>query len=292
LGPSNPGVVFVANPTEDWQYPLLKAASLDLVNLGGYFVTTTGVQSVDGEKTFTTAPKVPTATLTSGLQVVNIDRLNSDLSANNATLNTAITGVATSVSTLSANITANYMSLSGTQTVTGAKTFNDIAVPLNPGAPNNPVSLQHYDNNTVKLAGDQTIAGEKTFSVSPQVPNPNSINDAVNYQTLQAMIGQITNPQVSQNCIKLGNIQIIFGSTPILGNWGAVGPLTTGPVNYNSVAPGMSPFQSIAGGSATCDRTVVVGAIFNNNDVIFNADESPPGVPANGTIKWVVFGYI
>lgn len=301
LGPSNPGVVFVANPINDYEYPLLKASSFDLPDIFGYFVGTTSDQTINGEKTFLISPKVPTATNSSGTQVVNIDRLNSDIALNNAAFNLAINNTNASINTtntnlsnLSNSIAANYVGLVGTQTISGNKTFNNINVPLNPTNGLSPVCLTYFDNNTLKLNENQTVNGTKTFTTSPQVPNPDSGGDAVNYQTLLNAVGSLINPNVSGGCIKLGPIQIVFGTTTINGNWQAGGALSTGSSPYGAYAPSASAFQSIGGGSAVCDRLVTFQAIFDNNGVAFYADE-PNNVtpqPANGLIRWVVFGYI
>lgn len=298
LGPSNPGVVFVPNPINDWEYPLLKSTSLDLPNLGAYFVATTANQSIDGTKIFTSIPEFPASTLTTGSQGVNVTRLVTDLTAlntalssqiaaNNATLNAGISAIA-------ADLNTNYVSLSTAQAITGTKTFTDIKIPATPTGPLAPISLGYFGSNAVQLVGDQTIDGTKTFTTSPQVPNPDSGGDAVNYQTLLNAVGGLINPTVNGGCIKLGNIQIVFGTTAIYGDWGAGGALTTGYSSYANYAPTASAFQSIGGGSAVCDRLVTIQASLTTTGVDFIAD-SPNNVtpqPADGFILWVVFGYI
>jgi hypothetical protein len=285
LGPSNPGVVFVANPINDFEYPLLKASSLDLPNLFGYFVGTTSDQNVDGEKTFLISPRVPTATNSSGTQVVNIDRLNTDLNGVTSTTTSLITSLATDLST-------NYVKIAETQTITGSKKFDSITVPLLPSSSDAPISSNYFNTNAVLRYNDQIIDGLKTFNVCPQVPNPDSSLDAVNYQTLLSSIAQIVNPQVSSGCLKFGAIQIVFGSTVISGNWsGAV--LGTGASTYSTYAASASPFQTIVGGGAAINRRVALESNFDINGIAFQATEigSDPQ-PANGLIRWVVFGYI
>jgi hypothetical protein len=292
LGPSNPGVVFVANPINDYEYPLLKASSFDLPDIFGYFVGTTSDQTVNGEKSFLISPKVPTATNSSGTQVVNIDRLNSDIALNNAAFNLAINNTNTNLSNLSNSIAANYVGLAGTQTITGNKTFNTINVPITPAAGTSPVSLNYFDSNVVSLNNDQTVNGTKTFSASPQVPTPDSGNDAVNYQTLLNAVSGLINPNVSGGCIKLGPIQIVFGFFQVTGDWQAGGEVT-GSVNYSGVAPNMSPFTSISGASSDVDRLVITRVSYSNTTISW-AGDSPGGnisQPPNGIVRFIVIGY-
>lgn len=125
LGPSNPGVVFVSNPVNDFEYPLLKASSFDLTNIQNYFVATTTSQTVDGEKTFLVPPKVPNTTATTGTQAVNIDRLNTDLTNLNTLLSTTFNAGLTA---LTNNLVTNYATLGTTQSITGKKTFTQAPI--------------------------------------------------------------------------------------------------------------------------------------------------------------------
>jgi hypothetical protein len=284
--------VFVANPINDFEYPLLKANSFDLQNIQGYFVATTTNQNIDGEKTFLVSPRVPTATNASGTQVVNIDRLNTDISTNNATINAAINATNVTIANLATTLANNYVALAGTQTITGSKTFSNISVPLNPAANNSPVSLNYFDSNAVLSSSDQIINGTKTFNNSPQVPNPDSGGDAVNYQTLLNAIDVLTNPNVSGGCIKLGFLQIVFGFVELLGTWD--GPVRDASVSYSAIAPNMSPFTSVAGGGSSIDRLLTFRSNFTNTNAFFSADNIPgSGTEApNALVRFVVIGYI
>jgi hypothetical protein len=293
FGPSNPGVVFVANPINDFEYPLLKANSFDFTDVRSYFVATTTNQTVDGEKTFLVSPKVPTATLTSGTQAVNINRLNTDLAALNTSISTTTAAnLASAIAPINTAL-SNVVNLSGAQTVTGAKTFDDIRVPLTPGLANSPVSLDFYNQETVTLTDAQTIAGVKTFSSPAKVPNPIAGLDAVNLQTLNSLFGGINNPQVSNGCIKIGNIQIVFGNFPVFGTWNSTGPLSASHT-YTASAPNMSPFTSVVGGGGSLDRLSVTQFNFSNTGVTFIGDTANTANPQpnDGTVFFVVFGYI
>lgn len=185
IGPSNPGVVFVSNPTEDWQYPLLKTTSLDLPNFSQYFVATTGNQSIDGIKSFTSIPTFPTSTAITGNDGVNITRLTTDLETTRASIVDEISTIASdntaAISVLSTNLNTNFVTLAGGQTITGAKTFDNILVPNTPVVGSSPISLQHYTANTVLTNGDQSIQGTKYFEnltipLTPALPeNPVSL---------------------------------------------------------------------------------------------------------------------
>lgn len=168
LGPSNKGVAFVANPVNDWEYPLLDATSLDLPNFAQYFVSMSGDQDINGVKTFNSIPKFPTSTLLTGQQAVNVDRLNLDLATQNTSLTTQINNLSTttvaSLAALTSNLNTNFVNLAGNQTITGTKTFSNIIVPATPTVANNPISFQYYTNNTVLTAGNQTILGNKNFA--------------------------------------------------------------------------------------------------------------------------------
>lgn len=295
LGPSNPGVVFVPNPINDWEYPLLKSTSLDLPDLGAYFVTTTANQVIDGTKAFTSIPEFPASTLTAGLQGVNVTRLATDLTTLNTALSSQIqvnnAALNAGISAIAADLNTNYVSLATTQTITGAKTFTDIKIAAAPTGPLTPISLGYFDSNAVQLLGNQTIGGTKTF-VDIQVPAPNAANDAVNLAFLQAAL--TNNPQVSANCLKIGNIQIIFGKTTVAGSWTSGGFLTTGNISYTTFAPNASNFTSITGYSAVVDRAVIVQIIPDLTDVKFFAD-LPAGIqpqPNDGVIGFIIFGTI
>lgn len=167
LGPSNPGVVFVANPINDWEYPLLKGASLDIPDLQGYFVTRTANQSIDGVKTFTSIPQFPAATQISGPQAVNIDRLNLDINTLNTTISDQISTINSqtiaSINSTNTNLNTNFVTLSTNQAITGIKTFSNITVPITPLSAASPVALQYFNDNAVRLGGNQSIAGIKDF---------------------------------------------------------------------------------------------------------------------------------
>lgn len=235
LGPSNPGVVFVPNPINDWEYPLLKSTSLDLPNLGAYFVTTTANQSIDGTKAFTSIPEFPASTLTAGLQGVNVTRLVTDLTALNTALSSQIAAnnvaLNAGISAIAADLNTNYVSLATTQAITGAKTFTAIKIPATPIGPLEPISLGYFDSNTVKLTGNQTITGTKTF-VDIQVPNPNAAGDAVNLGTMQTANAAINNSiEAMVTSIPAGvtldnSYKIQAGTVTTTGNIGAGGTIS------------------------------------------------------------------
>jgi len=315
LGPSNPGVVFVPNPVNDWEYPLLKGTSVDLLDFSQYFVARSGDQSIDDVKTFTSIPTFPTSTQSTGLQGVNVTRLITELT----TLTTAFN-----------NSLAGYVTLGTNQTISGTKTFSALEVPLVPIGPTSPVSLQHFDDNAVKNTGNQTINGTKSFAdiqvpanptgltapVSLQyfqdnavintgtqtvngaktfanllLPDPTAPTQAVNKQTLDAALAALIPVTKTNNNINFGNLQIVWGQTQIFGSWGAVGPLGTGVSNISAYAPGAAPFVQILSYSAVVDRLVPLQMLVSLTTVEFWADDlaSAPQ-PNDGTIAWIIIG--
>jgi hypothetical protein len=329
LGPANPGVVFVANPVNDWEYPLLKGTSIDLPDFAQYFVARSGAQSIDDVKTFTSIPVFPTSIQTTGLQGVNVTRLNTDLNSLSGTLTAAFTAQnainTAAISALTTNLNTNFVTLATTQSITGAKNFTDLQTSA-PTLPANPVTLQYFNDFGVRNSGDQTVNGIKTFT-SLKIPNiPTVAADPVNlfyfndnavtlssnqtingtktFSDIQVPTPNSTNDAVplaflqaaiastaTVNCLKFGNFQIIFGITPITGVWSAGGPLTTGSSNYITYAPSMSAFTSITAYGATCNRLVAVQMEPSLTNLNFFADAvGPVAQPDDGLIGWFVSG--
>jgi hypothetical protein len=275
FGPSAPGISFVQNPIDFWQYPLLTTDSIDVANFANAFVLKGGNITITGTKTFSTSPQVPTPTVGD---------------SSNKAASTEFVAVAVS----SAVSGGNFVDLASTQTLTGFKTFQNIAVPLVPSFPNSPISFDYADNNYVSVTGNENVGGIKIFGSSPQIPNPVGNLGAVNQQSLVASLSSLLLPDVAAGVIKLGNIQIVFGTTVINGAWVAGGPLTTGSIPYTTYAPTMDPFVSIGGGGSAIDKEVVWRSNFGLTSLSFTGD-IPGGFPVpsnNGTIRWVVFGYI
>jgi hypothetical protein len=265
LGPSNPGVVFKANPVNDWEYPLLKATALDLVNFNQYFVSATTNQTLGGLKNFTTIPTFPTATATSGTQAVNIDYINN----------------------------AGFVRLTTDQTVSGVKTFTDLRnVTTGSLVPDSVVNVNYFNQYAVDRINHQTVMGKKTFTEVPIVPAPTAPNEVANKQYVDIAI-QSQGISYSQNCVKVGNIQTIYGTSVITGAWNSQGALDTGDVYYNTVAPSALPFTNIISASSCIDRLVHLAteASLTKIKVIGDSFNSP--YPANdGLVRWSVTGYV
>jgi hypothetical protein len=249
----------------DWEYPLLKATALDLVNFNNYFVSATTNQTLGGLKNFTTIPTFPTATATSGLQAVNIDYLNN----------------------------AGFVRLTTDQTVSGVKTFTDLRnVTTQPLVPDSVVNIAYFDLKGVTINDDQTIFGSKTFNQVPIIPAPTISSHATNKQYVDNAI-QAQGLSQSQNCVKVGNIQTIYGTSVITGAWNSQGALDTGDVYYNTVAPSALPFTNIISASSCIDRLVHLAteASLTKIKVIGDSFNSP--YPANdGLVRWSVTGYV
>lgn len=97
-------------------------------------------ETISDIKTFSSSPQVPNVT-------------SGDSSTNSA--NTKF--VTTAVNNLQSQVNSNFVNLTGTQTITGTKTFsNTIQGSIN----GNAVTV----TNGVYTSGNQTIAGQKTFS--------------------------------------------------------------------------------------------------------------------------------
>jgi hypothetical protein len=214
LGPSNPGVAFVANPIGDWEYPLLKGASLDLTDFANYFVARSGNQQIAGVKSFTSIPEFPTSVLATGNQGVNVSRLSTDLSTLSVGLSAQIasnnaTNVA-AIAALSTDLNTNFVTLATTQAITGTKNFTNISVPATPSIGTSPISLTYFDTKAVQVTGNQAIAGTKTFA-DIKVPNPSSSGDAVNLAYLLGALAP-NSLTLSGNTIQFANgLKIVFG---------------------------------------------------------------------------------
>lgn len=265
LGPSNPGVVFTANPVNDWEYPLLKATSLDLVNFNQYFVSATTDQTIGGLKTFTSIPTIPTATTTSGTQAVNIDYINS----------------------------AGFVRLTTDQTVSGAKTFIDLRNTTTQSfVPDSVVNIAYFNEFAVTTNNPQTILGTKTFNQTPIITAPTIPTHATNKQYVDNAIQALGISQ-SQNCVKVGSIQTIYGTSVITGQWSNSGALDTGDVFYSTIAPSALPFSQIISASSSIDRLVHLATEANLTKIKIIGDSFSSPFPANdGIVRWSVTGYV
>lgn len=283
LGPSNPGVVFVSNPINDWEYPLIQTASLDLPDLQNYFVTRSANQLIDGVKTFSSIPEFPESTQASGAQGVNVNRLNTSLGALATALNSSIT-------TLSTDLNTNFVTLATNQTLTGTKNFTSLTVPVTPAGPTAPIAKQYYEDNTVLLTGAQTIMGTKTFA-DIQVPSPNSNADAVNLGYLLGALA--TAPVISTNCIKFGNIQMVYGILTVTSDWNAGGVVQLLDNYYSVISPDMSPFTNISAFNVCSDRLLVYKVTPTLTFINIEADVANPSIPQpNGAnVSYWVIGY-
>jgi hypothetical protein len=283
LGPSNPGVVFVANPINDWEYPLIKAESLDLSDMQSFFVTRSANQSIDGVKTFSSIPEFPKSTQVNGSQAVNVDRLNTDLGV-------LATTSAAALAALSTNLNTNFVTLATNQSLTGTKNFASLTVPVTPAGPTAPIAKQYYDDNTVQLTGAQTINGTKTFT-DIQVPSPNSSGDAVNLGYLLGALA--TAPVVTQNCIRFGNVQIVYGTLTVTNNWGAGGVVSLANNLYTAISPSMANFSYISAFNVCSDRLLVYKVTATLTEITIEADEANPSIPqpSGGNISYWVIGY-
>jgi len=159
FGPSNPGVRFTANPVHFWEYPLLDTSQMDMGDLGSKFILKSGNVTITGTKTFTTLPAIPTAT--PGTQ--------SDAAASTAFVINEIEN---------AVINGDFVDVGSTQTITGAKVFQNIEVPATPAFLTSPVPLGFLASNYVPLGGNTNITGIKAFASPPQVPAPVAGPDA------------------------------------------------------------------------------------------------------------------
>lgn len=160
-GITNPGISFVANPINYWQYPLLDTRSIDYTDFSATFVTSVGNSLITGIKSFTSSPLFPTPVLGS----------DNNQAANTNFVNLAIT---------TAFASNTFVDLLSTQTVTGSKTFLNLSVPLTANFPGSPISKDYADNNLVNTTTSQVISGEKVFASVVKVPTPISAGDAVN----------------------------------------------------------------------------------------------------------------
>lgn len=158
LGPGNPGVVFKANPTNDWEYPLLTTNSINVSNFSNSFLSKNSNATVGGIKTFSASPLIPTpSSLADVLSAVNIDYVNTYVSGSLAA--------------------ANFVDIGSVQTITGIKTFNDLRVDITPDFADSPISRQYAVDNLVAVTGNQNISGTKSFADCRVTP-PTEADDA------------------------------------------------------------------------------------------------------------------
>lgn len=243
-GPGNPGVIFTANPANDWEYPLLKTTSIDLPDFSSTFVRVNGNVTVNGIKTFTNSPIVPTVSslITTGQQAANIDYVN-----------TAIVDSLTN---------SGFVTLGTVQTITGIKTLDDVRVPATPLFANSPVAKDYLDNFYVDIQNAQSITGEKTFT-SIKVPStPADNNDPISKLYLESNYVDISNPQTITGVKTFNDI-----SVPLTPN-SAADPVSFTYWATNTVD--LTNNQAIGGVKTFAQSPVVPNATLPNQAVNFS----------------------
>jgi hypothetical protein len=203
FGPGNPGIIFVANPLNFWEYPLLNTQSIDVSDFDGRYITKQGNVTISGIKDFTNSPTAPTPA-------------PGDTSFNLATtafvageINNAITN-------------GGFVDLTSAQIITGFKTFNAIKVPLNPGFADSPVALQYLDTNYVDVSTSGNIAGIKTFSNSPEVPTPTTGPAATPKSYVDGLISTVQTAITNLQVFAVAFQSLVTGLTVGTGNAGYV----------------------------------------------------------------------
>ena len=161
-------------------------------------VKITGDQSINGIKTFTLSPVVPTPS--SNTQAVNKQYVDNALSG------------------IPPADLSNLVDKDTAQTITGIKTFNALPIsPVTPTASNQLVNKDYVDNaltpkantsDVVTLTGNQSVAGVKTFSSSPIVPTPSANSEVANKEYVDTK----TSTTGPSNMVTIDTAQEITGA--------------------------------------------------------------------------------
>jgi hypothetical protein len=269
LGPTNPGVVFKANPINDYEYPLLKAESINLNDFSNYFVSTTANQAVGGFKAFDTIPTVPTSVNTSGNQVANVQYVQ--------------------------DLAGGAVKTIGDQTITGLKTFQEIKVPTTPDTPASPVPLGWFYDNAVLKTGSQFIQGNKNFSGPVEIPYSAVGNNAVNNDRLNTRLSTIPVISVTQGCIQIGNLQIISGQSTFNGDLNAFGAVTFPLQTFRNFCPAMKDFTyiiSVVGNATALMAVQMVLETDNKGFKVIGDNVNSVVQPNTFLFYWQAIGYV
>jgi hypothetical protein len=120
---------------------------------------------------------------------------------------------------------ADFVEMTGAQTVAGVKTFSSIPVlpASNPTDANQAARKAYVDDNFVKMTGDQTVAGVKTFSSIPVLPgsNPTADNQAARKKYIDDNFVNVTGAQTVAGAKTFSSIPVLPASDPTDGNQAA-----------------------------------------------------------------------
>lgn len=139
------------------------------------FVNKTGVETINGIKTFTSSPIVPAGTL--GTHAVNLNQLSTKVSAGNSTYGMEWDGLQTYLRRN--NDLEGYLYHSGNVNLSNFATNAALA---------NYYTKNEALNQFVGLNGVQTISATKTFTESPIIPNGTLGTHAINLNQLNTKI--------------------------------------------------------------------------------------------------------
>lgn len=139
------------------------------------FVNKTGVETINGIKTFTSSPIVPAGTL--GTHAVNLNQLTYKVNAANSTYALAWDGFQTYL--IRNNDLEGYLYHSGNVNLSNFATNAALA---------NYYTKNEALNQFVGLNGVQTISATKTFTESPIIPNGTLGTHAINLNQLNTKI--------------------------------------------------------------------------------------------------------
>jgi hypothetical protein len=256
FGPGNPGISFVANPLNFWEYPLLDLTNLDTNSLDARYITKGGNVSITGTKTFLSAPRVPDQVLgTSDSSAANtqfvIDEINSSITS------------------------GGFVDLGSTQIITGLKTFVAIRVPLVPLFVDSPVSLSYSSLNFVHNTGNENIAGTKTFGNSPQVPTPLLAPDATPKSYVDGLNGLLSGLISTLQTQMLAVLAVVTGLTFVSGSY--PGNLYTSPFFYIKFPNNMKLLWIRDAGSAASNETITFPSVAQG----FPGFANPPTIWCN-----------
>jgi Lower baseplate protein N-terminal domain len=188
----------------------------------------------------------------------------------------------------------------GDQNINGKKTFLDPVEVASATANSHAITKAQLDTAiatlaaattalnaaVVKLTTAQTIAGVKTFSVSPQIPPGSTPGAAVNYAQLSAL----TPIGLQPNTIKIGDKQIVYGSTFITSGWS--GNPVAFDILLNSLAPGFTIFTSPPTISVVTNRLLAIQAESYLDRITGNLREVGTPQPNNCFLHWIAIGSI
>lgn len=159
------------------------------------------------------------------------------------------------------------------------------------------ISINNINNaslNNVLKTTDQNINGIKTFLDAIRVPTASNGTDAVNLNQLNSILSANSTYNITQGCLKIGGLQLLFGSTYIYGQWQASGAVEFS-VSFYSGSPSKSDFIQRPVVFVETERLLlrqVAGIDVNGFSGYLDSSSGNISQPDNTILDWLAIGYI